>query len=456
MRTETLQEDVILPGDELYDAARTVWNAMVDRRPAVIVQPTDAAGVARAIRFARDQGMEIGVKGGGHGVTGHAVPDGGVQIDLSAMGSARVDAEARRAWVGGGAELGALDRASQPFGLATTAGNVSHTGVGGLTLGGGMGWLARRFGLACDNVESYEVVTADGSVLRTSASEHPDLYWGLRGGGGNFGIVTEFVFRLHEIGTTALMAEFIHDPDTAADALRGWAELIPQAPRQATLTAYAGRTQEGRPTVSVGYAWVGDPAEGRRLLPQFRALGPAREEKVAETTYLALQSIDDVPAAYGKRRYWKGHYLRELSDGAIDAFILGATSAAGALHGSLQSYGGAIGEVGAEESAFSQRDALIEFVAGTGWTDPATDEAELAGARRYAGGLEPFASGVYVNALSDEGGGGVQRAYRTDQLRRLRALKAVHDPDNVFHLNHNITPAGADEQPDDGADTSED
>ena len=441
--TDAREAEVLLPGDDGFDAARTVWNAMIDRRPAVIVRPTDATGVAGAIRLARDQGLEIGVKGGGHSVTGHAVPDGGLQIDLSGISSVRVDPDARLAWVGGGAELGALDRASQPFGLATTAGNVSHTGVGGLTLGGGMGWLGRRFGLACDNVESYEIVTADGSVLRASATENADLFWGLRGGGGNFGVVTEFVFRLHDIGTTALIAEFIHDPDTAPDALRGWAELIREAPRQATLTAFAGRTQEGRPVVSVGYVWVGDVEEGRRLLPGFRALGPAREEKVAETSYLALQSIDDVPAGYGKRRYWKGHYLRELSDGAIEAFISGATEGAGALHGSFQSYGGAIEEIGAEETPFSQRDALVEFVAGTGWTDPATDEAEMAGARRYAGAVEPFASGVYVNALSDEGGSGVERAYRDGQLRRLRDLKARHDPDNVFHLNHNIKPNGA-------------
>ncbi|MGH2418195.1 MAG: FAD-binding oxidoreductase [Candidatus Limnocylindria bacterium] len=441
MRTEALADDVILPGDERFDAARRVWNAMVDRRPAVIVRPTDAAGVARAIRLARDEGLEIGVKCGGHSVTGQAVPEGGLMIDLSAMGSVRVEADARRAWVGGGAELGALDRATQPFGLATTAGNVSHTGVGGLTLGGGMGWLARRFGLACDNVESFEVVTADGSVLRASASENTDLFWGLRGGGGNFGVVTEFVFRLHDTGTSSLVAEFVHDPDTAADALRGWIALIPDLPREATLTAFAGRGQDGDPLVSVGFVHVGDPAEGRRLLPRFRDLGPATGEKVAEMSYVALQSIDDVPAAYGKRRYWKGHYLRELSDGAIDAFLSGATSGAGALHGSLQSYGGAMAEAGQDESAFSQRDALVEFVAGTGWTDPADDEAEIAGARRYAGAIEPFASGAYVNALSDEGSGGVERAYRSDQLRRLRELKARHDPDNVFHLNHNITPA---------------
>ena len=441
MKTAVLTDDVILPGDERFDAARRVWNAMVDRRPAVIVRPTDAAGVARAIRFARDEGLEIGVKCGGHSVTGQAVPEGGLMIDLTAMGSVRVDADARRAWVGGGAELGALDRATQPFGLATTAGNVSHTGVGGLTLGGGMGWLARRFGLACDNVESFQVVTADGSVLRASASENPDLFWGLRGGGGNFGVVTEFVFRLHDVGTSTLVAEFIHDPDTAADALRGWTALIADLPREATLTAYAGRGQGGEPLVSVGFVYVGDPEQGRGLLPHFRNLGPATEEKVAEMSYVALQSIDDVPAAYGKRRYWKGHYLRELSDGAIEAFLSGATSGAGALHGSLQSYGGAIADVGQDASAFSQRDALIEFVAGTGWTDPAADEAEIAGARRYAGAIEPFASGVYVNALSDEGGDGVERAYRSGQLQRLRELKARHDPDNVFHLNHNITPA---------------
>ena len=396
--------------------------------------------MARAVRYARDNGLEIGVKGGGHSVTGLAVPDGGLMVDLSRMASVRVDPDRRRAWVGGGAELGELDRASQEFGLATTAGNVSRTGVGGLTLGGGMGWLGRRLGLSCDNVDSYEVVTADGAILRASGSENTDLFWGLRGGGGNFGVVTEFVFRLHPVGTAALVAEFVHELDAMPAVLRRWSELIPDAPRSATLTAWAGRTSDGRPAGRVGYVWVGDPDEGRRLLRPFRQLSAAVEEKVSELTYLQLQSIDDDPARYGLRRYWKGHYLRELTDGAIDAFLSVARSGAGVLHGSLQTYGGAIGEIGPAESAFSQRDALIEFVASTGWTDPAQDEAEIAAARRYGAAVEPFSSGVYINALADEGDSGVQRAYRTVQFRRLADLKARHDPTNVFHLNHNIPP----------------
>jgi FAD/FMN-containing dehydrogenase len=437
---DALGGDFMLPGDADFDAARTVWNAMVDRRPAVIARPGSAADVAGAVRYARDNGLEIGVKGGGHSVTGLAVPEGGLMIDLSGMASARVDPDRRRAWVGGGAELGALDRASQEFGLATTAGNVSHTGVGGLTLGGGMGWLGRRYGLSCDNVESYEVVTADGAIVRASGSENADLFWGLRGGGGNFGVVTEFVFRLHPVGTAALVAEFVHELDGMPGVLGRWSELIPDSPRSATLTAWAGRTSEGRPAGTVGYVWIGDPEEGRQLLPAFRQLGRAVEEKVTELTYLQLQSIDDEPARYGLRRYWKGHYLTELTDGAIEAFLSVTGSGEGVLHGSLQAYGGAIREVGPDESAFSQRDAHVEFVASTAWTSPAQDDAEIAAARRYGAAVEPFSSGVYINALSDEGDSGVERAYRTGQFRRLADLKARYDPDNVFHLNHNIRP----------------
>ncbi|MGH2538621.1 MAG: FAD-binding oxidoreductase [Candidatus Promineifilaceae bacterium] len=429
------------PGDAGYEAARTVWNAIVDRRPALVARPTTAVEVAGAIRAGRERGLEIGVKCGGHNVTGLAVPEGGLMIDLSRLSSVRVDPGRRRAWVGGGALLAELDRASQAHGLATTAGNVSHTGVGGLTLGGGMGWLARQFALSCDNVESYEVVTADGSLLRASEAENRDLYWGLRGGGGNFGVITEFVFRLYPIDGRVLLAEFSYDLDAAAEVMRGWAELLALAPRPATLTAWAGRTAAGRPRASVGYVWVGDPDAGRRLLAEFRGLGPPADERIVEMTYLELQTIDDRPARYGLRRYWKGHYLRELGAGAVEAFLSVADSEAGALHGNLQAYGGAIGEVGEDESAFSQRDALVEFVASTVWSNPAADEAEMAAARRYGAAVAPFASGVYVNALADEGAAGVQSAYRAEQLRRLAGLKARYDPDNVFRRNHNIAPA---------------
>jgi FAD/FMN-containing dehydrogenase len=312
---DALAGEVLLPGTDAYDRARSVWNAMVDRRPAAIVRPTTAKEVAQAVTVARDRGLAIGVRCGGHSVTGLAVPEGGLMIDLSAMSGSRVDPERRRAWIGGGAKLGVLDRATEPFGLATTAGNVSHTGVGGLTLGGGMGWLARRLGLSCDNVEAYEVVTADGSVVRASADERPDLFWGLRGGGGNFGIVTEFEFRLHPLAGRTLLVELDVALEHARDAFRAWNALIAEAPREATLTGWAGRNADGSPRIILGYAWVGDPEAGRGYLARFRDIGPATAESVSELSYVELQSMDDVPAGPGRRRYWKGHYDRRLPVG---------------------------------------------------------------------------------------------------------------------------------------------
>src|ERR1700704_4954339 len=234
---KSLDGDLLAPGDPGYDAARAVWNAMVDRRPRMIARCRNVADVRAAVRAARDLTLEIGVRCGGHSVVGQGVPDDGLMIDLTPMGAVRVDPIQKRAWVQGGALLGALDRATQLHGLATTAGNVSHTGVGGLTLGGGMGWLARQHGLSCDNVVSFEMVTAEGDVVQASQSENPDLYWGLRGGGGNFGIVTEFEFRLHEVGTAAQMTELSFQLKAAGSVLRAWRDMSAVAPRQATFTA---------------------------------------------------------------------------------------------------------------------------------------------------------------------------------------------------------------------------
>jgi len=434
---------VLLPGEDGYHQARQVWNAMVDRKPAVVARCASPADVAAAVGFAREQELEIGVRCGGHSVLGISVPEGGLMVDLTPLRAVRVDPARRRAWVQGGALLGDLDRAAQAHGLATTAGNVSHTGVGGLTLGGGMGWLARRFGLACDNVARFEVVDADGELLHASESENPDLYWGLRGGGGNFGVVTEFEFDLHQVGTAALIVDLSYAPQDAPAALRRWRGLIAEAPRQATLTAWVGTTQD-RPMATVGYVWVGDPDQGRALLPALRDAATPLAERVQEVSYLGLQRIDDEQQRHRLRRYWKGHFLRELGDGAIDAFL--ARGADGdddptlLPFGSLQSYGGAVADVDDAETAFSHRDALVEFVAVASWTDPAEDQPRMSAARRYAGAVEPFASGVYVNALADEGQAGIQRAYGADKVARLAALKDRYDPENVFHLNHNIRP----------------
>jgi FAD/FMN-containing dehydrogenase len=452
---QRFEGQVLLPEEPGYHEARQVWNAMVDRRPAVIARCVSPTDVAAAVGFARAHDLELGVRCGGHSVLGISVPDGGLMVDLTPLRVVRVDPDRRRAWVAGGALLGDLDRAAQPFGLATTAGNVSHTGVGGLTLGGGMGWLARWFGLACDNVARFQLVTADGEVLHASRSENADLAWGLRGGGGNFGVVTEFEFALHQVGTAALLVDLFYTPQDAPAALRRWRELLAEAPRQATLTAWAGTTGafpflppklHGRPMASVGYVWVGDPDQGRGLLQALRRGAPPLAERIQELSYLELQRIDDAAHRHGVRRYWKGYFLRELGDDAIDAFLArGDTDGRGdpALlpYASLQSYGGAVADVGDDETAFGHRDALVEFVAVANWTDPAEDQPRMAAARRYARAVEPFASGVYVNALGDEGQAGIQRAYGTGKLARLAALKDRYDPGNVFHLNHNIRPS---------------
>ncbi len=425
---------ILRPGDTAFDEACSVWNAMVVRRPRMVVQCADASDVAAAIALAERQGLEIGVRCGGHSVVGHAVPDGGLMIDLTPMGRVRVDAERRRAWVQGGALLGALDSATQPYGLATTAGNVSHTGVGGLTLGGGMGWLAREHALSCDNVVSFELVTAAGDLVRASAEENPELYWGLRGGGGNFGVVVEFEFRLHPVGTEALSVELDFAAESAAPAVARWRDLSATAPRSAT---YAATVLGG--IVTLGFVWVGDPRLGREHARALESLGRPRDQRVVELSYLELQRREDTIEGHAQRRYWKGHYFRELPDAAIEALLMHDPSVAA----SLQAYGGAIADVPDEATAFSQRSTAFEYVGAARWTDPAEDQTRMATARASAARLELFASGAYVNVLGDDGMAGVRRAYPPEKLARLTALKDDYDPDNLFHLNQNIPPTGA-------------
>src|SRR5262250_58136 len=428
---------VLTPGTRGYDSARSVWNGMIDHRPKLIVCCASVDDVVTAVRTARECDLEIGVRCGGHNIAGLAVPHDGLMIDLTTLGSVTVDPVARRAQVQGGTMLGALDRATQSFGLATTAGNVSHTGVGGLTLGGGMGWLARQYGLTCDNVVSCTVVTADGDVVRASADEHPDMFWGLRGGGGNFGIVVEFEFRLHPVGTRTLVTELTFPLDSAAAALRGWRDLAEEAARQATPTA-----EISGDTVTLGYVWVGDPQAGRTMLPALRSVGVPDGEAVRELSYTELQTRDDSIEGHAYRHYWKRHYLPELSDGAIGALV-DRDPADAALPGvSLQAYGGAIADVGEDATAFSHRHTRFEYVAAVKWSDPGEDGLRMGAARRAAAKLDPFAAGAYVNALSDEGASGVRRAYSEAKRARLTAVKDAYDPGNVFHLNHNIAPTG--------------
>ncbi|MEU5783392.1 FAD-binding oxidoreductase [Micromonospora lupini] len=435
---------VLTPGSPGYDAARTVWNAMIDRRPRMIVRAASVTDVVAAVRLARELDLEIGVRCGGHNVAGLAVPANGLMIDLTSLNGVRVDPIRRRARVQGGALLGALDRASQPYGLATTAGNVSHTGVGGLTLGGGMGWLARQHGLACDNVVSYTMVSADGEVVTASRTENPDLYWGLRGGGGNFGIVTDFEFQLHQTGTQSLVAEFDFRAEDAVPVLEGWRDLNAVAPRQATFTADVHSSARG-PIATVGFVWVGDPAQGHRLLPAMRALGRPVAERVTTPSYLELQQRDDTVGGHAYRRYSSAHYLRQFPTAAIEAFLLRGASD---LHSGtylagvgLQAHGGAIADVADADASFSHRGTMFEFGAGSRWTEPSEDDIRMAAARSAGAALDPYADGVYVNSLAaDEGQRGVRRAYPADKLARLTTVKTIWDPHNVFHLNHNIRP----------------
>ncbi len=442
---------VVRPGDPGYNTHRQVWNAAVDRRPALIARCTTVPDVVTAIRFARAEGLEVAVKCGGHGILGLAVPEGGIQLDLTPMGAVRVDPDQRLAYVQD-ALLGELDRAGEPFGLATTAGEISHTGVGGLTLGGGFGWLARQFGMSCDNVESYQLVTADGAVLRASATQHPDLYWGLRGGGGNFGVVTEFVFRLHPIPGTALMADLTFDVADAVGPMRRWRDLLDDAPRPATLHSSVKTDADGRPVVNLGYVWAGEMADARAYLRVLRSIGTAEAESVREFRYVELQTLFDQKNIYGTRRHSTSHYLPELGDAAIAAYLARGVTApddvdwARIASGGLELHGGAVADVADEESAYSGRGALLEWSGSCAWTDPAEDHSRMAAARAYGAAMEPFARGVYINNIGDEGEAGVRRAYTADKLARLSAVKRVYDPDNVFHLNPNIVPAGTERE----------
>jgi FAD/FMN-containing dehydrogenase len=451
--------EIVEPGHAAYDGHREIWNAMVDRRPAVIARCASADDVAAAIRHGRDAGLEIGVKCGGHGVLGLAVPDGGLMIDLSPMGGVRVDPERRRAFVQGGALLRTLDGSSLAHGLATTAGNVSHTGVGGLTLGGGMGWLARQHGLSCDNVETYTVVTADGDIVRASATENPDLFWGLRGGGGNFGVVTEFEFRLHPTTGRALSVELWFDVADAATPMRAWRDLLADAPREAMLTADLVTAPEapflpthlhGRTVAVLGYVWVGDIDAARAYLPTIRSIGTPAAEQVDERRYVDLQTSGDERHHHGFRRYSTGHYLAELGDAAIDAFLTRGIKTGAAEPnltrmpgGGMQAYGGAIAEVGEDDSAFSGRGTLVEFFGGATWAEPSEDDERMAATRAWSAAMEPFAKGAYVNAMADTGDAVINRVYRGNKLARLAELKRKYDPDNVFRLNQNIRPAPA-------------
>ena len=443
---------VIRPNEAGYDAARTIWNAMHDRRPALIARPRSARDVAAAIGYARAEGLLIAVRGGGHSMPGHSVCDDGIVIDLRQLNQVNVNPRTRRAAVGGGALLGDVDRATQEHGLVLPAGVVSHTGVGGLTLGGGVGRLMRRFGLTIDSLQSAEVVTADGDILRASEARHPELFWALRGGGGNFGVVTEFEFALHELSELLILATF-HPLEEARKVIeRGRREMAdPAAPGELLWTSFLRRATDtpwmpeefvGRHGIMSLVEWSGDPAKGRPVLTRIRdELQPAASD-LDVVPFLFMQTITDDLFGPGLRTYIKAGFADDLPDGLIDVLRERAASLKSPVSQvELLALGGAIARIDQNATAFPFRQARWLVNIPATWRDPADDAHEIAWARATYAAVKPYLSeGNYVNFMGDDEDEDAAGAYgRT--IERLQQVKAVYDPDNVFQLNQNVKPA---------------
>ena len=448
---ESILGEVITPADPSYDETRAVWNAMIDRRPALIIRCAGVADVIAAVQFARSQELEIAVRGGGHSLPGFSTTDGGIVIDLSAMKGIRVDPDAERVVAQGGVTWRELDHETQAFGLALTGGLISSTGIAGFTLGGGIGWLMRKYGLTCDNLEAADLVTADGRLVRASEHENPELYWGLRGGGGNFGIVTSFEFRLHRVGPTVLAGPIFFPGEQATQILRGYREYTADLPDEMTtlvnLTTappapFLPADVHGKKVVAVIGVYAGSPDEGRRIAEPLRHLGTPITDLLGPMPYTMMQSLLDGLFSAGARNYFKAGYLAGLSDEAIETLVRfhgPSTSPSSEIH--VQHLGGAVARVPDGATAFSGRGApyLMNVVAR--WTDPGTDDAQIAWARDLYAAAEPFTTGgTYVNFLS-EGDDRVAAAYGPDKLERLARLKEVWDPTNAFRLNQNVKPA---------------
>ena len=445
---------VLVPGDEGYDAARSVWNGDIDRYPAVIARCTGPDDVAAALRYAQEVGLEVAVRGGGHGYWGAAVPEGGLMVDLSPIHHVAVDPVARRARVGGGATLGELDAAAQAHGLAVPAGTVSHTGVGGLTLGGGWGWLSRMYGFTIDNLESAQVVLADGRCVRASASEHPDLFWALRGGGGNFGVVTEFEFRLHEVGPVVHVALLAVEQDRAAHALRAARDVTAGlgrtvTPAIATSTAppapFVPAEHHFAPVIGLVLVGFGTAEEHAAAVATARAALAPVFEFTTPMPYVALQQMLDEDAPWGTRSYTKGLYLDELPDAAVDVLAEHLQRRRGPHSQVLIApLGEAVADVPDDATAFGGNRSLRYVVA---IECKAGDEATFADGRQWVrdlwDALRPTAAhdGAYVNLNAEFTGDSLRHTYGEAKFDRLRRIKAVYDPANVFRHNANIPPA---------------
>ena len=444
----TLRGTALLPDDPGYDAARSVWNAMIDRHPALIVQAAGAADVMRTVAFAHDHHAVLAVRGGGHNVAGNAVCDGGVMLDLSHMRSVHVDPAARRARVEGGATLGDVDRETQAFGLAVPLGINSTTGVAGLTLGGGFGWTSRKLGLSVDNLESVDVVTADGRLHHADSHQDADLFWAVRGGGGNFGVVTSFDFRLHALGPQVVAGLIAHPLDDAPALIPHYRALARAAPdeltcwllfRKAPAAPFIPSEWHDRPVMVIGLCHTGALDAGLAAAAPFRALGHPIADLVGPQPFVAWQAGFDAMLPPGARNYWKSHDLKDLTDAAgmavVEAMRRVPTSETDIIIAHL---GGQIGRLAAGDAAYSRRG--VEFLVSihARWSDPGQDTACIGWARGLFEELAPHATGsVYVNFMTNDEADRVRGAYGPN-FDRLAEIKRRYDPENLFRLNQNI------------------
>jgi UDP-N-acetylenolpyruvoylglucosamine reductase len=441
---------VVTEGDPGYDDLRAVHNGMFDRRPKVIVRPEQVADVVAGVGFARENGLDLSIRGGGHSAPGFGTNDGGVVLDLSLLRYVHVDPATATARAGGGATWGDFNYATHEFGLATTGGIISTTGIGGLTLGGGIGHLSRKYGLSIDNLRSAQVVLADGSVVTASATEHPDLFWALRGGGGNFGVVTSFEFQLHPVSDVHV-GLFFYEVDTAGDVFRFFREFIPTADecygafpafQIAPPLPFIPENRHGDTFCAAIVVWAGDLAMGESAMKPFRDLAPIAAELSTPMPYPAVNSAFDALYPKGIRAYWKGNFVKEVSDELIEQHLVygpKVPEVSATMH--MYPINGACHRVGADETAFAYRDANFATVILDSWTDPSLDKERIQWVRDYSDATAPHSeAGGYINFMAADDAGRIAENYR-GHLERLADVKRTYDADNLFHVNQNIAPA---------------
>jgi FAD/FMN-containing dehydrogenase len=436
-----LRGRLVRPGEGGYDEARKVWNGMIDRRPALIARCAGVADVIAAVRFARTHELLVSVRGGGHNITGNAVCEGGLMIDLSPMKSVRVDPARRTARAEAGLTWGEYNRETQAFGLASTGGVVSTTGIAGLTLGGGLGWLMGKHGLSCDNLLSADLVTADGEFLMASADQHPDLFWGLRGGGGNFGVVTSFEYRVHPV-SPVLAGMVLHPMANAREVLRFYRDYARNCPDEALAAAALMTSPEGAPVVAIIVSYIGNIAAGEAVVAPLRKFGSPLLDTIAPTSYEQLNTLFDAAVPYGGvQRYWKSSFLKELGDDLIEILIERSAKMLSPMSMVLFFHlHGAAARVDRDATAFGLRDDQWDYDVISQWNYPAESADHIQWTRQFWTAVEPFATGeVYVNHLDSEEATRIRAAY-SHGYERLVALKNRYDPTNLFRLNQNIRP----------------